>query len=79
MLCVCIQVHDPMEDWLDPRIAAITLLQMLARYRQKDVIPLLLPFIQQVLSEYNTATMELKNYRKKDGVLVMIGSLVKVI
>ena len=30
------QIHDPSEDWLDPRIAATNLLQMLARYRQKD-------------------------------------------
>ena len=39
------QIHDPSEDWLDPRIAAVNLLQMLARYRQKDTLPLLIPFI----------------------------------
>ena len=39
------QIHDPSEDWLDPRVAAVSLLQMLARYRQKDTLPLLLPFM----------------------------------
>ena len=40
------QIHDPSEDWLDPRIAAVNLLQMLARYRQKDTLPKLLPFME---------------------------------
>ena len=42
------QIHDPSEDWLDPRIAATNLLQMLARYRQKDTLPKLLPFMEGI-------------------------------
>jgi hypothetical protein len=38
--------HNSYDEWLEPREAASTLLQTLTRYRQKDVIPRLLPFIQ---------------------------------
>jgi hypothetical protein len=40
------KVHNPISDWLSPMLAATTLLQTLARYRQKDVMPLFLPFLQ---------------------------------
>lgn len=40
------KVHNPVSDWLSPMVAATTLLQTLARYRQKDVLPVFLPFLQ---------------------------------
>jgi hypothetical protein len=72
------KVHDPFEDTLDPRVSATTLLQMLARYRQKDVLPLVMPFIHASLMEYAHAPMQSKNYRQKDAILVAVASLVKV-
>jgi hypothetical protein len=72
------KVHDPLGDWLSPLIAATNLLQMLARYRQKDTLPMLLPFVQTVLVEYVNAPPEARDYRKKDGALVAIAVLAKV-
>ena len=71
-------VHDPVEDFYDPRVSACNLLQSLARYRQKDILPRFLPFIQNILSEYNSTSVELRDYNKKEGVLVAIGCVVKV-
>jgi hypothetical protein len=51
---------------------------MLARYRQKDTLPIVLPFIQGVLTEYFSASPESRDYRKKDGALVAIAVLAKV-
>lgn len=72
------KVHDPIGDWLSPTIAAINLLQMLARYRQKDTLPIFLPFIHTVLSEYMATPIEARDYRKKDGVMTAMASLAKV-
>ncbi len=73
------KVHDPFEDMLDPRVAATTLLQMLARYRQKDILPIVMPFIQRCLVEYASSPPDRKNYLQKDAILVAIAALVKVI
>ena len=51
---------------------------MLARYRQKDTLPIVLPYIESVLREYNSAPAEMRNYQKKDGALVAIAVLAKV-
>ncbi len=51
---------------------------MLARYRQKDTLPRMLPFINGILTEYNNTAVELRDFRKKDGALVAIASLAKV-
>lgn len=72
------KVHSPMEDWLSPSVAASTLLQMLARYRQKDVMPTLLVHISSILGAYEAALPEHRDYRLKDGVLVTMANLTKV-
>jgi hypothetical protein len=72
------KVHDPSQEWLDPRLAAVNVLQKLARYRQKDFLPRLLPYLQTALLEYTNAPPDKKDYRRKDGILVMIGSIAKV-
>ena len=72
------KIHDPFEDLLDPRVAAQTLLQALARNRQKDIMPLLMPYIHSQLVEYGAALPQNKNHVMKDAILVVIGSLVKV-
>lgn len=72
------KVHSPLEDWLSPQIAATNLLQMLARYRQKDTLPRMLPFVNGILVEYNNTAPENRDYRKKDGALVTIATLAKV-
>lgn len=72
------RVYDPLNDWLSPTVAATNLLQMLARYRKSDTMPIILPFLQSILVEYLSAPPEQRNYLKKDGVLVALSALVKV-
>ena len=72
-------VLEPAEDWLDPRMAAITLLINLAKYRQKDLFPKFLPFVQQALAEYQTASSEsTRNYKMKDGILLAVASVADI-
>ena len=53
---------------------------MLARYRQRDTLPRLLPFLQGVLTEYNsTLPVESRNFQRKDGVLVALAVLFKIL
>jgi len=73
------KIHDPANDWLSPMLAATNLLQMLARYRQKDVMPMFIPFLQSILKEYLDTPMESRNFLKKDGALVSIATLSKII
>lgn len=73
------KVHNPLEDWLDPRLAATNLLQMLARYRLKDTMPLLMPYIQSSMEEYLAAAPEQRDYRKKEGIFVAVASISKVL
>lgn len=72
------KIHDPMEDWLDPRQSAVNLLQTMARYRAKDVLPKLLPYLQSILQTYTDAPIESKNFVAKDGVLVAFATISKV-
>ena len=79
------KIHDPMEDWLDPRMTAINLLQTLARYRAKDVLPMLLPYLESVLQTYaqttaaaSSASTDSRQYIAKDGVLVVFATISKV-
>lgn len=67
-----------MEDWLDPRIAATNLLQIMARDRQKDTLPRILPFLGSILAEYNATLPETRDYQKKDGALVAVAAIAKV-
>jgi hypothetical protein len=75
------RVHTPLEEWLDLRVAAITLLQNLGRYRLKDTMPKLLPFLQGVLNEYRQIQLGAVvapgpvDYRRKEGCLVALSSL----
>lgn len=73
------KVHNPLEDWLDPRVAAINLLQMMARYRLKDTLPKLLPYIQNVMDTYAQAALPDKDTRAKEGALVAIASVSKIL
>lgn len=69
------KVYDPLQEWLDPRLAAVTLLQNLARYRQKYILAKFLSFVQSKLEQYGAAPVAQRNYREKDGILVAIASL----
>lgn len=73
------KVHDPLEEWTDTRVAAINVLQMLARYRLKDTLPRIMSFISATLIEYAKAPLDPANYRNKDGILVAIGALSSVL
>ena len=41
-------------------------------------MPVFLPFLQSILQEYNNQPIEMRDYIKKDGVLVAIAVLTKV-
>ncbi len=71
-------MYEPLQDWISARNAATNLLQMLARYRKADTMPIVLPFLQQLLVEYNSLPAEQRNYVKKDGVMTALSALVKV-
>lgn len=72
------RLHDPSLDWLSPQLAASSLLQMLARYRQADTLPVLLPFLQTVLRDYQAGARGRDECIKKDGVLVAMATIAKV-
>jgi len=72
------KMHDPYEDYLDPSVAAINLLQTMARYRKKDIMPHILQYIQETLGLYAAAPTDSTNYFRKDGALVCFGGLCSV-
>jgi hypothetical protein len=73
------KIQSPIEDWLDPRNAAISLLQSLARYRQKDTLPIFFPFLTQVMATFNSTPVETRDYRQMDGAIVGVSTLAKII
>lgn len=60
-------------------MAAINLLQMMARYRLKDTLPKLLPYIQNILDTYAQASPAEKDTRAKEGALVALASVAKIL
>ncbi len=74
-------LQDPLSEWLSPTVAATNLLQMLARYRKQDTLPVFLPYLQSILMEYQSLPVNQRqevHYVKKDGALVALSALVKV-
>ena len=67
---------DPMEDYIDPRHAVITLFLDLAKLRYKSTVPKILNFCNDVLTRY----MQVQNpndkpFREKEGVMGVLGAL----
>lgn len=73
------KVHSPLEDWLDPRIAASNVLQMLGRYRLKDTLPRFLPRLQKMMDEYASAPDSMKDHRFKEAALYSLASLSRIL
>lgn len=75
------RIHAAMEDWIDVRLAATSLLQNLGRYRLKDILPRFLPFIQGMLNEHLqlTTSGQIPDFRRKDGCLVALSALSNVL
>lgn len=69
------KVADPLEDWIDHRLAAINVLQMAARYREKDVLPKVMAYIQQLLVQYSSDPLNPSNYHGKEAALVAMAAL----
>ncbi|KAH8061255.1 hypothetical protein JL721_8916 [Aureococcus anophagefferens] len=70
--------HDPMEDFFEPRAAAMSLLSDLVRSRSKDVLEKLLTRLSQTLEAYAAlapAAVTLDWARAKDGALGALGAL----
>jgi importin-7 len=64
---------DPVLDFLDPRMPAINLIVDLVKYRAADTLPRLLGFVTEILSTYQRAPPEQRDYRRKDGAFVALG------
>eukprot|EP00614_Pseudopedinella_elastica_P016143 CAMPEP_0172650106 /NCGR_PEP_ID=MMETSP1068-20121228/242126_1 /TAXON_ID=35684 /ORGANISM="Pseudopedinella elastica, Strain CCMP716" /LENGTH=1202 /DNA_ID=CAMNT_0013464469 /DNA_START=137 /DNA_END=3746 /DNA_ORIENTATION=+ len=71
--------NDPMEDFTDPKMSAMTLLESVMKYRKKDNLDPFLGFLTESLNEYAAAPPELKNARKKEGVMVALGCLAELL
>jgi 3-deoxy-D-arabino-heptulosonate 7-phosphate (DAHP) synthase class II len=69
------KVHSPLEDWLDPRIAASNLLQMLGRYRLKDTLPRFMTQLQKMMDEYARAPDSMKDHRMKEAAIYTFATL----
>ena len=72
------KLNDPLEEWVEPRTAAVSLLQALARYRQKDTLPILLPKLQSIMDTFNDTPIDQRDYRQMDGVLVAVATMAKI-
>ena len=67
---------DPMEDYIDPRSAVITLFLDLAKLRYKSTVPKILNFCNEVLTKYTQVqNPNDKPYREKEGVMGVLGAL----
>lgn len=72
------KAHDPMEDFLEPRAAAMNLVAVLVRTRPMDVFEKLLRWLSNVLTSYETTPRKsrtLDTVRSKDGALCALGAL----
>ena len=70
------KTYDPMEEYTDPRSAAISFILDLAKYRYKFAMPPVLQFCNQVLTNYNSiADSAQRPVREKEGVMGIIGAL----
>ncbi|KAJ8614532.1 hypothetical protein CTAYLR_000825 [Chrysophaeum taylorii] len=72
------KAHDPLEDFLEPRAAAMNLVAGLVRTRPKDVFDKLLGRLSEVLAAYEATPHErrtLDAVRSKDGALSALGAL----
>ena len=73
------KVNNPLEDWLDPRVAATNLLESLVRLRTKDTMPLLMGWISRTLAAYDgEADLSKRDYKLKDAILVAMATIAKV-
>ncbi|XP_020106837.1 importin beta-like SAD2 isoform X2 [Ananas comosus] len=67
--------YDIIEDLYSPRTAAMDFVSELVRKRGKSNLQKFIQFIVEILSRYDEASIEFKQYRQKDGALLAIGAL----
>ena len=69
--------YDIIEDLYSPRTAAVNFMLEMARLRAKDNnnLDLFLGFVVAELTAYNEASAADKQYRRKDGAMLAVGSL----
>lgn len=60
---------------MEPKLAALNLLQLLTKTRGKDNLVPILGFLNQLLQEYSASPPEARNWKHKDGALFAIGAL----
>ena len=69
--------YDIIEDLYSPRTASVNFMLEMARLRAKDNnnLDLFLGFIVAELTAYNEAAAAAKQFRRKDGAMLAVGSL----
>ena len=71
--------NDPMEDFVDPKMSAMQLLDSVMKYRKKDNLDRFLGFIVEALNEYVATPPAQRNPKKKEGVFVALGCLAELL
>jgi hypothetical protein len=68
--------NSPLNDFVDPRTTAVTVVNNLVRHRGQDVINGLMNFLNDILQNYSKGS---QNHIQKDGSLQVIGSLSEIL
>jgi hypothetical protein len=69
------KVVDPSEDWIDLRTAAINIIQMAARYREKDAMPLIMSLMHDSLTRLAGSPQNKEFAMSACGAYVVMASL----
>ncbi|MBA0871134.1 hypothetical protein Goshw_021620 [Gossypium schwendimanii] len=67
--------YDIIEDLYSPRTAAMDFVSELVRKRGKENLQKFIQFIVEIFKRYDSAPVEYKPYRQKDGALLAVGAL----
>ncbi|KAG8481268.1 hypothetical protein CXB51_026029 [Gossypium anomalum] len=67
--------YDIIEDLYSPRTASMDFVSELVRKRGKENLQKFIQFIVEIFKRYDSAPVEYKPYRQKDGALLAVGAL----
>ncbi|PPS11488.1 hypothetical protein GOBAR_AA09154 [Gossypium barbadense] len=67
--------YDIIEDLYSPRTASMDFVSELVRKRGKENLQKFIQFIVEIFKRYDSAPVEFKPYRQKDGALLAVGAL----
>jgi hypothetical protein len=75
----CRKSFDPLADFIDPRMSAISVMVDLAKSRTKECLPLMLSTYGGILEAYAASPPAARDYRSKEGALGALGALQSVL